>query len=177
MLIKEINPDYTFGRADTEAETPILWPPDVKRWLIWKDPDAGKDWGQEKWTRRLVGIIDSVDVILSKLWEIAKDGEAWHAAVHGVTESQTLSNWITTTQSPIFRLKSPFLSLLKTLSQIALKTHLVFFFSLLLKFLFKFIWVCWVLLWYKGLVALWNTGSEFPDQGFSLSPLHWKEDS
>ena len=36
------------GRADTEAETPILWPPDVKSWLIWKDPDAGKDWGQEE---------------------------------------------------------------------------------------------------------------------------------
>ena len=36
------------GRTDVEAETPILWPPDVKSWLIWKDPDAGKDWGQEK---------------------------------------------------------------------------------------------------------------------------------
>jgi len=36
------------GRTDVEAETPILWPPDVKNWLIWKDPDAGKDWGQEK---------------------------------------------------------------------------------------------------------------------------------
>ena len=36
------------GRIDVEAETPILWPPDAKSWLIWKDPDAGKDWGQEK---------------------------------------------------------------------------------------------------------------------------------
>ena len=36
------------GRAETEAETPILWPPDAKSWLIWKDPDAGKDWGQEE---------------------------------------------------------------------------------------------------------------------------------
>ena len=36
------------GRNDVEAETPILWPPDVKSWLIWKDPDAGKDWGQEE---------------------------------------------------------------------------------------------------------------------------------
>ena len=34
--------------ADVEAETPILWPPYVKSWLIWKDPDAGKDWGQEE---------------------------------------------------------------------------------------------------------------------------------
>ena len=36
------------GRTDFEAETPILWPPDAKSWLIWKDPDAGKDWGQEE---------------------------------------------------------------------------------------------------------------------------------
>ena len=36
------------GRTDVEAETPILWPPDAKSWLIWKDPDVGKDWGQEK---------------------------------------------------------------------------------------------------------------------------------
>ena len=35
------------GRTDVEAETPIVWPPDVKSWLIWKDPDAGKDWGQK----------------------------------------------------------------------------------------------------------------------------------
>ena len=37
-----------FGRTDVEAETPILWPPDVKSWLIWKDPDAGNDWGKEE---------------------------------------------------------------------------------------------------------------------------------
>ena len=36
------------GRTDVEAETPILWPPDGKNWLIWKDPDAGKDWRQEE---------------------------------------------------------------------------------------------------------------------------------
>ena len=36
------------GRTDVEAEIPILWPPDAKSWLIWKDPDAGKDWGQEE---------------------------------------------------------------------------------------------------------------------------------
>ena len=36
------------GRTDAEAEAPILWPPDVKNWLIWKDPSAGKDWGQEE---------------------------------------------------------------------------------------------------------------------------------
>ena len=36
------------GRTNAEAETPKLWPPDAKSWLIWKDPDAGKDWGQEE---------------------------------------------------------------------------------------------------------------------------------
>ena len=36
------------GRTNVEAETPIVWPPDAKSWLIWKDPDAGKDWGQEE---------------------------------------------------------------------------------------------------------------------------------
>ena len=51
--IKPVNPkgnlSWIFiGRTDAEAETPILWPPDVKSWLIWKDPDAGKDWGQEE---------------------------------------------------------------------------------------------------------------------------------
>ena len=53
---KEIQPVYPkgdqswvfTGRTDVEAETPILWPPDVKSWLIWKDPDAGKDWGQKE---------------------------------------------------------------------------------------------------------------------------------
>ena len=36
------------GRTDTKAEAPVLWPPDAKNWLIWKDPDAGKDWRQEE---------------------------------------------------------------------------------------------------------------------------------
>ena len=43
------NQSWVFtGKTDVEAETPILWPPDVKSWLTWKDPDAGKDWGQEE---------------------------------------------------------------------------------------------------------------------------------
>ena len=53
---KEIQPAHPkedqswvfIGRIDVEAETPKLWPPDLKNWLIWKDPDAGKDWGQEE---------------------------------------------------------------------------------------------------------------------------------
>ena len=46
-ILKEISPGF-IGRTDVEAETPILWTPNEKSWLIWKDPDAGKDWGQEK---------------------------------------------------------------------------------------------------------------------------------
>ena len=86
-----------FGRTDAEAEAPIPWSPDAKSQLIRKDPDAGKDWRQEKgtWQRMkwLDGITDSMDVSLSKL----KDREACLAAVHWVTKSQTwLCNWATT---------------------------------------------------------------------------------
>ena len=53
---REIQPIHPKGdqswvfiaRTDVEADTPILWPPDAKSWLIWKDTDAGKDWGQEE---------------------------------------------------------------------------------------------------------------------------------
>ena len=45
---KENEPWIFIGRTDAEAKAPIFWPPDVKNWLIGKDPDAGKDWGQEE---------------------------------------------------------------------------------------------------------------------------------
>ena len=81
------------GRTDAGAETPILWPPDEKNWFIGKDPNAGKDWKQEK---RMPedGITDLVDMCLSKLPELVMDREAWRAMIHGVAKSRTqLSNW------------------------------------------------------------------------------------
>ena len=87
------------GRTDVEAETPVLWPPDVKYWLIWKDPDAGKGWRREEqgttenemlWWQTI--LIDLIDMSMS-----LGDGDgqgALRAAVHGVSKSQTwLNDW------------------------------------------------------------------------------------
>ena len=83
------------GRTDTEAETPILWPPDAKSWLIRKDPDARKDWRQEeKGTRWLDGITDAVDLSLSKLWEMVKDRGGFSPWGH---KESDMTDWTTRT--------------------------------------------------------------------------------
>ena len=100
--IKPVNPkgnqSWIFiGRTDAEAETPILWPPDAKNWLIWKDSDAGKDWRREEkgmTEDEMVGSHHWLDGHeLSKLQEFVMDREAWCASVHGSQSWTQLSNW------------------------------------------------------------------------------------
>ena len=117
---KEIQPVHSkgdqswmfIGRTDIKAETPILWPLDVKRWLIWKDPDAGKDWRQEEkgttedemvgWHNWLnghefgqtLGVGDGYGEgngtpLQYSCLENPMDGGAWKAAVHGLAKSWT----------------------------------------------------------------------------------------
>ena len=85
------------GRTDAEGEAPILWPPDSKKWLIWKDPDAWKYWRwEEKGTteNEMVGWHHWLNGWVWVNFRVSNGQEAWSAAVHGVTKSQTwLSDW------------------------------------------------------------------------------------
>ena len=100
-IFKKLGALYKLSRLvsnDANAETPVLWPPHAKSWLIGKDSDAGRDWGkEEKGTTEdeMAGCItDSMDMNLSELQEMVMDREACHAAIHGVAKNQTrLSDW------------------------------------------------------------------------------------
>ena len=86
------------GRTDAEAETPVFWPLYAKSWLIGKDPDAGRDWGQEEkgmTEDEVAGCHHRLDGMnLSKLRELVMDREAWRAGIHEVAKSRTwLSGW------------------------------------------------------------------------------------
>ena len=102
---KEIQPVHSegdqpwdfFGGNDAEAETPVLWPPHAKSWLIGKDFDAGRDWGQEKkgttgWEGWMASLTQWTWVWVNS--ELVMSREAWRAVVHGVSKSRTwLSDW------------------------------------------------------------------------------------
>ena len=105
--IKPVNPKWNqpwifIGRTDAEAEAPILWPPDVKSQLIRKDPDAGKDWGQEEKGAKEDKMVGWHHQLNGHEFEQTVGGSEGQKSLaccsSGVEKSRTwLSDWMTTT--------------------------------------------------------------------------------
>ena len=102
-ILKEVNPEYSWEalvlKLKLQCFGHLMWRANpLKKTMMLGETEGRRRRGQQR-TRWLDNITDTVDMSLSKLWEMVKDREAWHAAIHGVTKSwKQLSNWTTTNQ-------------------------------------------------------------------------------
>ena len=161
------------GRTDAEAEAPILWPPDAKNWLIWKDPDAGKDWRwKEKGIQRnrwLDGITGSMDTSLRKLRE---DNERQGSVLQSMG-SQRIGHDLAIEQQqqkPCRQVSTPGI-LMTEWERLAIRLTCVLYIILMWNkscftswcscFLFPWLWIAFLFLWSTALFL--STCSGKPD--------------
>ena len=115
------------GKTDVEAETPILWPPDVKSWLFWKDPDAGKDWGWEE-KRTTEDEMVRWHHLTQWTWVLVGSGSWWWTVRPGVLQFMGLQRvrqkWVTklnwTDEELLFSVAFKILSLALTFSSLTM---------------------------------------------------------